>query len=117
MIFGTYSQDEDYLWKKFKAPELDPSTGIDQDTAAKEIVRFAELDAPPPIIKARAFEFLTESLQIDDGHGTVVVRKTVAARIGHIKPVAVDHKFIGLVAHGAGVRYFQPVNIHLRHIS
>ncbi len=65
MIFGTYAEDEAYLWKKFQAPEFDPSTGIDQDTAAKEIIKFAELDAPPPIIKARAFEFLTEKLQIE----------------------------------------------------
>ncbi|MBP5637842.1 MAG: hypothetical protein J6X55_00045 [Victivallales bacterium] len=65
MIFGTYAQDEDYLWKKFKTPTFDVSTGIDEDTAAKEILRFAELDAPPPIIKARGFEFLTEKLQIE----------------------------------------------------
>ena len=64
MIFGTYAQDEDYLWKKFRAPEFDPATGIDKDTAAKEIVRFAKLDAPVPVIKARGFEFLAENLQI-----------------------------------------------------
>ncbi|HOG50616.1 MAG TPA: hypothetical protein PKY10_08505, partial [Lentisphaeria bacterium] len=65
MIFGTYAQDEEYLWKKFRAPRFDPSTGIDQETAAKEIMRFAELDAPAPIIKARAFEFLAENLQVE----------------------------------------------------
>lgn len=65
MIFGTYAEDEAYLWKKFQSPEFDSSTGIDQDTAANEIVKFAEMDAPPPIIKARAFEFLTEKLQIE----------------------------------------------------
>jgi pyruvate-formate lyase len=65
MIFGTYAQDEEYLWKKFQAPQFDPSTGIDQDTAAKEIMRFAELAAPVPIIKARAFEFLADNLQIE----------------------------------------------------
>ena len=65
MIFGTYSQDEAYLWKKFQSPEFDPSTGIDKDTAAKELVRFAELDAPHPVIKARAFEYLAKNLQIE----------------------------------------------------
>ena len=65
MIFGTYAQDEDYLWKKFQSPTFDPSTGIDQDEAAKEIVRFAEMDAPTPIKKARAFEFIAEKLQIE----------------------------------------------------
>ncbi len=65
MIFGTYAQDEDYLWKKFQAPEFDPATGIDKDTAAREIVRFARLDAPVPVIKARGFEFLAENLQIE----------------------------------------------------
>ncbi|MBQ6599285.1 MAG: hypothetical protein IJH79_17175, partial [Lentisphaeria bacterium] len=65
MIFGTYTQDEDYLWKKFRSPEFDPNTGIDKDTAAREIVRFAKLDAPIPVIKARGFEFLAEKLQIE----------------------------------------------------
>ncbi len=65
MIFGTYEQDEAYLWKKFQAPEYDPATGIDQEAAAKEILRFAELDAPIPVIKAQAFAFLADNLQIE----------------------------------------------------
>ena len=65
MLFGTYKEDEAYLWKKFQSPEFDPTTGIDKDTAAKEIVRLAELDAPPPVIKARGFEFLAKNLQIE----------------------------------------------------
>ncbi|MBQ7178176.1 MAG: hypothetical protein IJS08_12240 [Victivallales bacterium] len=65
MIFGTYAQDEAYLWKKFQAPEFDSATGIDQEAAANEIVRFAELDAPTPIIKAQAFAFLADNLQIE----------------------------------------------------
>ena len=65
MLFGTYKEDEAYLWKKFQAPEFDPATGIDKDTAAKEVVRFAELEAPVPVIKARGFEFLAENLQIE----------------------------------------------------
>ena len=65
MIFGTYKQDEEYLWKKFQSPEFDPDTGIDKDTAAKEIVQFAELDEPTPVIKARGFEFLAKNLQIE----------------------------------------------------
>ncbi|MBO4344616.1 MAG: hypothetical protein J5833_02600, partial [Victivallales bacterium] len=65
MIFGTYKRDEDYLWKKFQSPEFDAATGIDKDTAAEEIVRFAEMDAPSPIIKARAFEFIAENIQIE----------------------------------------------------
>ena len=65
MIFGTYAQDEGYLRKKFQAPEFDSATGIDRETAAREIVRFARLDAPAPVIKARGFEFLAENLQIE----------------------------------------------------
>ncbi|MBQ9337758.1 MAG: hypothetical protein IJS14_10740 [Lentisphaeria bacterium] len=65
MIFGTYKQDEEYLWNKFRAPEFDPATGLDKDTAAQEVVRFARLDAPVPVIKARGFEFLAENLQIE----------------------------------------------------
>ena len=65
MVFGTYKQDEEYLWKKFQSPEFDPATGIDSETAAKEIVRFADLDEPAPVIKARGFEFLAKNLQIE----------------------------------------------------
>ena len=65
MLFGTYKEDEAYLWKKFRSPEFDPATGIDKDTAAKEVVQFAELDAPAPVIKARGFEFLAKNLQIE----------------------------------------------------
>ena len=65
MLFGTYKEDEAYLWNKFRSPEFDSATGIDKDTAAKEVVRFAELDAPAPVIKARGFEFLAKNLQIE----------------------------------------------------
>ena len=65
MLFGTYKEDEAYLWKKFQAPEFDPATGMDQETAALEIAAFADMDAPVPIIKARAFEFLAKNLQIE----------------------------------------------------
>ena len=65
MLFGTYKQDEEYLWNKFRKPVFDPATGIDQETASKEILSFAEMDAPVPVIKARAFEFLAKNLQIE----------------------------------------------------
>ena len=65
MLFGTYKEDEAYLWNKFRSPEFDSATGIDKDTAAKEVVRFAELDVPAPVVKARGFEFLAKNLQIE----------------------------------------------------
>ncbi|MBO7148157.1 MAG: hypothetical protein J6W81_10465, partial [Lentisphaeria bacterium] len=65
MLFGTYKEDESYLWKKFQAPVFDPVTGMDKDTAANETAAFADLDAPNPVIKARAFEFLAKNLQIE----------------------------------------------------
>ena len=65
MLFGTYKEDEAYLRKKFQEPVFDPATGIDKDAAAKEIVSFADMDAPIPVIKAKAFEFLAENLQIE----------------------------------------------------
>jgi len=65
MLFGTYKEDEDYLWKKFRAPEFDPATGLDKDAAAEAVARFARLDAPAPVIKARGFEFLAKNLQIE----------------------------------------------------
>ena len=65
MLFGTYKEDEAYLWKKFQAPEFDPATGMNQETAAKAIESFAELNEPKPVIKALAFEFLAKNLQIE----------------------------------------------------
>ena len=65
MLFGTYKQDEEYLWNKFRKPVFDPATGLDQETASKELLSFAEMDAPVPVIKARGFEFLAKNLQIE----------------------------------------------------
>lgn len=65
MLFGTYKQDEEYLWKKFQSPEFDPATGIDRDIIAKDLASFADMDAPSPIIKARAFEYQAKKLQIE----------------------------------------------------
>ena len=65
MLFGTYKEDEEYLWNKFRKPVFDPATGMDQETASQEILSFAEMDAPVPVIKARAFEFLAKNLQIE----------------------------------------------------
>jgi len=65
MLFGTYKDDEAYLWKKFQAPEFDPATGLDKDTASEKVVAFADMDAPAPVVKARAFEFLAKNLQIE----------------------------------------------------
>ena len=65
MLFGTCREDEAYLWNKFRSPEFDPATGIDKETAGEKLAAFAEMDAPPPIVKARAFEFLAKNLQIE----------------------------------------------------
>ena len=45
MLFGTYKEDEAYLWKKFRAPEFDPATGIDQETAGEKLAAEAALCA------------------------------------------------------------------------
>lgn len=65
MLFGTLEKDMEYLWKKFKSPELDPSTGINQDEASEKLLAFADLDLPIPILKGKAFYFLAENLQIE----------------------------------------------------
>ena len=65
MLFGTYKQDEEYLWKKFQAPVFDPATGIERDVIAKKLASFADMDAPTPVIKARAFEYQAKNLQIE----------------------------------------------------
>ena len=65
MLFGTYKQDEEYLWNKFRKPVFDPATGLDQETASKELLSFAEMKEPVPVIKAKSFEFLAKNLQIE----------------------------------------------------
>ena len=65
MLFGTYHEDEAYLWKKFRSPEFDPATGIDRETAGEKLAAFADMEASPPVVKARAFEFLAKNLRIE----------------------------------------------------
>ena len=65
MLFGTYREDEAYLIRKFRSPEFDPATGMDQESAAEAAASFADMDAPHPVIKARAFEFLAKKLMIE----------------------------------------------------
>ncbi len=65
MIFGTYQQDEEYLWKKFRSLELDPSTGLDIETISRNAMDFADMDRPIPVLKAMAFKYITENIRIE----------------------------------------------------
>ncbi len=65
--FGTLDQDLEYLWKKFKSPTFDASTGLSYEELKRGATEFAESmrGAPHPLIKARAFEFIARNVQID----------------------------------------------------
>jgi len=60
-------QDLPYLWAKFKAPALDPATGLDHETLKKNVLALAEQlrGEPHPVVKARAFEYVTRHVRID----------------------------------------------------
>ncbi|MBQ9503298.1 MAG: hypothetical protein IJU70_14180 [Lentisphaeria bacterium] len=64
-MFGTFERDLPYLRRKFQSPEFDPATGMDQESAKEKIAEFAALPLPPPVIKAKGFEFLAKNLQIE----------------------------------------------------
>ncbi len=67
MKFGTFDQDKTYLWGKFKHPVFEPSTGIDNEALEKGIIDLAEkLEGQPhEFIKAKAFAYVCENVQID----------------------------------------------------
>lgn len=65
--FGTFAQDKEYLWKKFKSPVFDENTGMDNETLKRHVAAFAENmpEVPHPVIKAHAFEFVARNVRID----------------------------------------------------
>lgn len=67
MEFGRLEQDYEYLIGKFRNPEFDPATGLDNETLKRETLALAERMAaqPHPVVKARAFEFVARNMRID----------------------------------------------------
>ena len=64
----TFERDRDYLWTKFRSPEFDPATGMDYEELKAGIMRrFGGNpdNLPIPVLKARAFTFIAENLQIE----------------------------------------------------
>lgn len=78
-------QDNDYIWSKFKKTSVDsnlrtrneqkkgdgivfdPLTGLDDETIKENVLKLAEelKNLPHQIVKARAFEYVTENIRID----------------------------------------------------
>ncbi|MBN2642770.1 MAG: hypothetical protein JXR78_14045 [Victivallales bacterium] len=78
-------QDKDYIWSKFKKTSIDSdlrtrneqkkgnnigfdqSTGLDNETIKENVLKLAEelKGLPHQVVKARAFEYVTENVRID----------------------------------------------------
>lgn len=67
MIISNFEQDYSYLLNKFRNPVFDQETGLDNDTLKKNLILLAEeLDGQPhKVIKAKAFAYVCENVQID----------------------------------------------------
>ncbi|NLG14928.1 MAG: hypothetical protein GX561_12105 [Lentisphaerae bacterium] len=67
MPYPTFQQDREYLLSKFRNPVFLPDAGIDNETLRDGILSFADGvgDLPHPIVKARCFEHVVRSIQID----------------------------------------------------
>ncbi|OGV49658.1 MAG: hypothetical protein A2017_07320 [Lentisphaerae bacterium GWF2_44_16] len=67
MKYGMLEEDKIYLLRKFQCPVFDPETGIDNETLKAGIMRLTkELEGQPhPVIKAKAFEYVTRNAWID----------------------------------------------------
>ena len=62
-----FEQDLPYLLAKFRSPRLDPSTGLENGEIKQGVMALAaELEGEPhPVVKARAFEYVTRHTRID----------------------------------------------------
>ena len=67
MPYPGFDDDRDYLVNKFRHPELDPATGLDNAALKTAIIQLAdELEGQPhAVVKARAFALVCEKMQID----------------------------------------------------
>lgn len=67
MPYQRFEQDKPYLLNKFQKPEFDPATGLDNEAIKNNLMILAnELAGEShPVIKARAFEYVTRNVQID----------------------------------------------------
>ena len=67
MLSNSFIQDRNYLWEKFQSPVFAFDSGLDYETLKQRVTEFADQMAgvPHPVIKAHAFRFLCQNVQID----------------------------------------------------
>ncbi len=67
MTFGAFEQDRPWLERKFRMAVCDPASGEDNETLKRSLLRLAEelADEPHEIVKAKAFAYICEHVQID----------------------------------------------------
>ena len=67
MLNPTLDRDIGYLWQKFRSPEFDPATGMEYEALKRGVLDVADRmkDAPRPLIKAAAFDYVARNVRIE----------------------------------------------------
>ena len=68
MLYPSFENDKNYLFKKFQNPEFDSATGIAQQAVVDQVTAYADEwkdRLPVAIIKSRCFELACRKMQID----------------------------------------------------
>ena len=68
MLYPSFENDKNYLFKKFQNPEFDPATGIEKQAVLEQVTAYADEwkdRLPVTIIKSRCFELACNKMQID----------------------------------------------------
>lgn len=67
MLYSTFNDDKTYLLNKFRKPEFNAETGLENDVIRANICKLVESikDSSPTIIKAKTFEYITKNIRID----------------------------------------------------
>lgn len=67
MLTKTFTQDLEYLRKKFQAPVFEKGSGLDYETLKKRVLdSISDMEGlPHPVIKAKAFELIARNVQIE----------------------------------------------------
>ena len=69
MLYARFDEDREYLINKFRNPEFEAGSGMDQEEIRTQILEFArplmEQGLSKPVIKARCFEYACQNMFID----------------------------------------------------
>ncbi len=67
MAFGSFDQDRSYLESKFQKNVCPESSGLENQVLKQHVAEFADsmAELPTPVLKARAFEYVAQHIQID----------------------------------------------------